>query len=292
MSFAYYTPKGCRFRGIPLTFSSLEPCSHVLSPGLGAGLAPRHERIISPAAFHEFFEKRASISALPAPARRGVHFGGAMVTFEEAQGRWGAHPVIVESPEGTRALVIDGWAAASLEGVDADELVVSRLSLTHRGAVGLQSTVDQLIFLRRDSGSQSTSKFRVAVQRLDIAWAILEGLRARGESACFSGSWSRARAPDSEAGSDGRFHLCPVDGHLRRLKVDAFVSSALAPLGQEQVGIRPHYVVRDTATLDEFRALFERMGRPRVVGPANLLSSLEKAGLSLSTTVTQGSFDW
>lgn len=289
MSFAYYTTKGCRFRGIPLSFDSLEPRSHELRCGLGAGLSPKHERIISPAQFREIFEQRALISALPAPPRRGVHFGGALLTFEQAEGRWGSVPVMVESPDGVRSLILDSLPTSSLEGLKADEVVVSRLAVSGRGSVRLQSVVDQLVCLRRESAEQGGTKFRIAVQRLDIAWALVEGLRARGESAVFSGTWSRmVREPAVGAG----FQLCPIDGHLRRLKVGAFVSSITEPLSKALVQDRPHYTVRDAGTLDQFRDLLEHIGNPRVVGPSHLLAALENAGLSLSTTITQSSFGW
>lgn len=289
MSFAYYTPKGCRFRGIPLSFSSIGPRSHELSPGLGAGVSPKHERIISPTQFCDFFRQRALISALPAPPARGVHFGGALVTFEQAQGRWGAVPVTVESPDGVRSLILDALPVSTLEGLEAEEVVVSRLALSVRGALGLQSVVDQLVCLRRAREHTESTKFRIGVGRLDIAWALVEGLRARGEEATLSGSWSRL--VEDTLVDDG-FHLSPIDGHLRRLKVYAFVSSVTDTLSKDLLKDRPHYLVRDTGTLDQFRELLDRMHHPRVVGPPHLLAALEKAGMTLSTTVTQASFGW
>lgn len=291
MSFAYFTPKGCRFKGIPLTFSSLEAQTHEVVCGLGASIGPRHERIISPAKFSGVFERRALVSALPAIARRAVQFGGGLVAFEEAHGFWGAVPVSVESSDGIRALLLDSVPLERLEGMVVDELVITRVAPASKTALALQSVVDQLICRRETRTDGKPSSFRVAVKRLDIAWALFEGLKARDADVQWSGSWSqmgRARSARSEPD----FRLCPVDGHLKRLKVGAFISSVTQPLSVDVTGGHPHYVIRDAGTVKQLRQTLASIGNPRVIGPNHLLKELEEAGLAISTTSTQASFGW
>ena len=290
MSFSYYTKSGCRFRGIPLTFNSLETSTHELACGVGERFAPSHERIISLAQFAPAFVNRVKISALPTPAGRTVQFGGAQITFDEARGLAWPVPAIVERPDGLRCLVLQALPPNPTVSLEADELVFTRVALKTRRALALNSVVDQLVCLHQEESSE-ISGARFAVQRLDLAWALADGLRARGIAVRFSGVWSRLE-PAVAPRTDADVKLCPVDGHLRRLRVDAFVSSIEAPMPAELIQARPHYVVKDIGTVDELREFFRQAGRPRLVGPAKVLEAIDNLGLSISTTVSQASFDW
>ena len=103
--------------------------------------------------------------------------------------------------------------------------------------------------------------------------------------------WSKIE-PEVTASSEAAVKLCPVDGHLKRLKVEAFISSVEGPISPETVGRHPHYVVRDIGTVEELRDFHREAGHPKLVGPASLLEAIGNAGLSISTTISQGSFDW
>ena len=290
MSFSYYTKSGCRFRGIPLTFNSLEPSTHELACGVGERLTPSHERIISLAQFAPAFVNRVKISALPTPAGRTVQFGGARICFDEARGQAWPVPAIVERSDGLRCLVFQALPPNPTVTLEADELVITRVALKSRRALALNSVVDQLVCLHQENASEIPGT-RCAVQRLDLAWALADGLRARDIPVRFSGVWSRLESAVPSR-TDCAVKLCPVDGHLRRLRVDAFVSSIEAPLPTELVGARPHYVVKDIGTVEELRDFFVQAGRPRLIGPAHLLEAIDNLGLSISTTVSQASFDW
>ena len=166
MSFSYYTKSGCRFRGIPLTFNSLESSTHELACGVGERFSPSHERIISLAQFAPAFVNRVKISALPTPAGRTVQFGGAQITFDEARGL--AWPVpAIERPDGLRCLVLQALPPNPTVSLEADELVITRCSTE-------DTPRSRVEFSRRSAGMPSSRRVlrnfrtRFAVQRLDL----------------------------------------------------------------------------------------------------------------------------
>ena len=201
-----------------------------------------------------------------------------------------AGPGRCERTDGLRCLVLQALPPNPTVTLEADELVITRVALKTRRALALNSVVDQLVCLHQEQASEISGP-RFAVQRLDLAWALADGLRARDIGVRFSGVWSRLE-PAVVPRTDTGVNSCPVDGHLRRLQVDAFVSSIEAPMPAELIQARPHYVVKDIGTVDELREFFLQAGRPKLIGPAQLLEAIDNLGLSISTTVSQASFDW
>ena len=140
----------------------------------------------------------------------------------------------------------------------------------------MNSVVDQLVCLHQEQPSE-ISGARFAVQRLDLAWALADGLRARGIAVRFSGVWSRLETAEAPR-TDADVKLCPIDGHLRRLRVDAFVSSIEAPMPAELIQARPHYVVKDIGTVDELREFFSEGGATKTGGTGQITGGNRQPG--------------
>ena len=288
MSWAYYTPKGFRFRGIPLSFNSLEGTSHELLCGLGATIGPRHERIVAPRKFHPWFVKRHG-SALPATAGRPVQFGGAQVCFEHSTGQFGPQPVLIERGDGYRVLVLQDIPLFELTGIEAEEVLVHRYAPNARGGMALSAVVDQVICLQQ--AGTTKAPFRIASTRLDLAWALVQGLKARGVTSRFSGTWRRL-SPDDACPESPDFMVCPADGHAKRLKVSAWISSVSEPRSQASERMGCSLVIRDVGGLGALRRVLAQTGAAELVAPKDICAEFQQSSISVSSVTEQESFNW
>lgn len=217
-----------------------------------------------------------------------MQFGGAQICFEHTSGQLAAQPVIVERRDGYRCLVLQDVPLFELPDVEADEVVVQRCAFDARGGMALSTVVDQVICTHQASNRSESS--RIALTRLDLAWALAEGLRARGASARYSGTWRRLY-PESESRS-ADFLLCPVDGHAKRLKVSAWISSVSAPLHSVPTTLGSTLVVRDVGGLEALRKVLTKTGAVELVAPKEITTEFQRSNITVSSTTQQESFNW